>query len=1529
MRIPSIRRTILPALVLAATLLSTHAPPAGAVILDNGKPAAAGKAVPGHYVVVFKDSVRHPHSVAGTQARGRGGHLGFVYYGLNGYSVKGLSKEDAEALRRNPKVRYVMPDYRVKVDSQEIPTGVDRVFATANNGLYIEEADNFRVDADVAVVDTGIDYEHPDLNVVGRTDCIPGDEGESSVVCNDGTGTDGYGHGTHVAGTIGALDNNEGVVGVAPGARLWGVKVLNDYGEGYYSWIIAGVEWVTAHADQIEVANMSLGGPDYPPLNEAIDASSEAGVVYVVAAGNSHKDAKYASPANDPDAITVSAVADYDGQAGGKAEALKYDCSEVSEETWGADDTRASYSNYGEDVDVAAPGTCILSTFPTGAFNLESDQTSKGYGVISGTSMAAPHVAGAAALLASQENPEDLEDVEAIRSTIEEEGNYGWEDTSGDGVKEPLLDVSDEVAFAPTDQKIVTGKAEILSTSEATLHGSLNPGGQETEYWFEYGTTAEYGSKAPISGAGAGSGSEYTSVEETLEGLEGQTLYHYRLAASNEEEAYYGNDRVFGTTPPTVSTGSATEVNANDAELDATVNPEGLATTYAIEYGPTTSYGHRAAAGSLEAGTESIEVGPKLVAGLDGEATYHFRAVATNMAGTSTGEDATFTTPPADWVAQTTPDPHKEEEEEKDVTHVKRGLWQVSCSTVSDCMAIGFTVIEHEESPATRYPEALRWDGTSWTHYDLPVPEGIERDDTFMHAVSCAAPDSCFALGKDGFVPDGKEAHIFVNHWDGEKWTAQLMPMPGNISAGIEGVSCGSPDSCMAATYYSTAETPLGVNWPVIQVWDGEEWSIVSSPTPPEGRSQAYVRAVSCPTANACIVTGGNGWAASWDGESWSEEAIPFPAEPALAWISFDGLSCTSAEACVAVGIGRETETGSETLFAAHWNGEKWAVEPMPEPPDAAVLGDTDHKVSCWSADDCEFAVVVVSSHAAGEFVLAERWDGEQWTIQTAASPTWPFSDVWGLSCVQGHCTLVASGGQTVQRLRSSPIATTEPATEIGAAAATLNATVNAEGLETSYQFEYVEQGEFEQDGYENATSVPVSTEAIGSGTSNVGVSQEITGLAGGRKYHFRVKATNEDGTAYGEDETLRTGGPALEPPGGSFPASFSLAGAQTVSLVGPEITISCTTSGEVKALGGEGQFEDATSGTATLTLHNCKGPFNVNCTTSGQAAGTIKTEALPFRLAYLSDGEPGIVFLPNEESGLLAAVKCSVLWEVKLKGSGVLGRITEPGLDEPSPTLTIDLNAPEGEQQYTETEAEEQYALQMSLNGAALEPAALEAEALASFGEGEGTLVGSGTPALQPSEGSFPASFSLAGAQTVSLVSPEITITCTTSGEVKALGGEGQFEDATSGTATLTLRNCKGPFGVKCTTSGQTAGTIKTEALPFRLAYLSDGEPGIVFLPNEESGLLAAVKCSVIAEVKLKGSGVLGQITEPALGEPSPTLTIDLNAPEGEQQYTETEAEEQYALQMSLNGAALEPAALDAEAVASFGEGEGTLVEG
>jgi subtilisin family serine protease len=224
----------------------------------------------------------------------------------------------------------------------------------------------------IAIIDTGIDLTHPDLNVQGNVTCVPGTP----------SGNDDHGHGTHCAGIAAAINNAIGVRGVAPNAKLYAVKVLASNGSGDMSWVIAGVDWVTANAGNIRVANMSLGGPDSLALKNAIHNSVAAGVAYCVAAGNSARDASSTSPANCPDALTVSAIVDTDGQCGHHGR----------RSTYGKDDTFASFSNWGPFVHIAAPGVNIYSTYKGGS-----------YATMSGTSMAAPHVTGAAAqYIASQ-----------------------------------------------------------------------------------------------------------------------------------------------------------------------------------------------------------------------------------------------------------------------------------------------------------------------------------------------------------------------------------------------------------------------------------------------------------------------------------------------------------------------------------------------------------------------------------------------------------------------------------------------------------------------------------------------------------------------------------------------------------------------------------------------------------------------------------------------------------------------------------------------------------------------------------------------------------------------------------------------------------------------------------------------------------------------------------------------------------------------------------------------------------------------
>ncbi|MGY5851766.1 S8 family peptidase [Salegentibacter sp. F14] len=285
---------------------------------------------------------------------------------LNGAAMK-LTAAQVERLRGKKEVSYIEEDRIVTfappcgtpnggpcdgdggdgggTSSQETPYGISRV-----NGVT-----NYTGSAVAWIIDSGIDLDHQDLNV----DASRGFNAFTSG--RDGKSTDdGNGHGTHVAGTIAAVNNEIGVIGVAPGATVIPVKVLDSRGSGSYSGVIAGVDHVAAYGNSGDVANMSLGGPTSDALDQAVLSASQQGIKFALAAGNDGADANNSSPArvNGANIVTISAM--------------------DSSDNW------ASFSNYGNPpVDYAAPGVAVKSTWKGG-----------GYNTISGTSMASPHAAG-------------------------------------------------------------------------------------------------------------------------------------------------------------------------------------------------------------------------------------------------------------------------------------------------------------------------------------------------------------------------------------------------------------------------------------------------------------------------------------------------------------------------------------------------------------------------------------------------------------------------------------------------------------------------------------------------------------------------------------------------------------------------------------------------------------------------------------------------------------------------------------------------------------------------------------------------------------------------------------------------------------------------------------------------------------------------------------------------------------------------------------------------------------------------------
>jgi subtilisin family serine protease len=374
------------------------------------------------FIVGVRDNAS-PDDVADDGARHRGASVHARWkLALRGFAAS-MTDDDARTLASDARVAFVEPDIEVTTQAQTVPTGVSRIGATTNANLRINGIADGAVDADVAVVDTGSDLSNPDLNVAPGVTC-------TSSSCRSG-GQDDNGHGTHVSGTIGAKDDGNGVVGVAPGARIVPVKVLGRTGSGSMSNIVAGLDWVAANAATIDVVNMSLGGVgSSSALNNAVANLVNRGVVVVVAAGNSNRNASAIAPANNPDVITVSAIADYNGRSGGGAGST---CRNA-----GGDDRKATFSNWGSVVDIAAPGVCITSLRPGG-----------GTAVMSGTSMASPHVAGAAAILASRNRPRDRAGAIALRQTLLGAGTSDWTDDASDGIREPLLNVANPSVFNP------------------------------------------------------------------------------------------------------------------------------------------------------------------------------------------------------------------------------------------------------------------------------------------------------------------------------------------------------------------------------------------------------------------------------------------------------------------------------------------------------------------------------------------------------------------------------------------------------------------------------------------------------------------------------------------------------------------------------------------------------------------------------------------------------------------------------------------------------------------------------------------------------------------------------------------------------------------------------------------------------------------------------------------------------------------------------------------------------------------------
>jgi hypothetical protein len=696
----------------------------------------------------------------------------------------------------------------------------------------------------------------------------------------------------------------------------------------------------------------------------------------------------------------------------------------------------------------------------------------------------------------------------------------------------------------PPPETKINGVDQIGPTI-ATLHGEVKAEyGAPRTWYFEYGLTTSYGSKtAEVKET---SNTSWFAVSGGATGLAPKTLYHYRLTASTNGGTSHSADATFTTSAsPQAVTEQPYGITAAEATLFGRVNPGGHETTYQFEYWPTAKSSEikdiPATAESAGAGTGNVYEAKKIT-GLVARTYYTYRIRATNSLGTTYGEAVNFVAAPP-FAFEVTPNPGGATKSPK--------LVAVSCATAALCMAVG--QVESTAGPSGEIPPvAQHWNGVEWTSAAPALYPGSKRD--FLEAVNCATATNCVALGY--YENEGGGSGHMTTQWNGTSWTnLAAMPIPSEgTSVEPRALDCPTTSECMVVGSYDH----LGQPAPMAERWTGSSWQVLAPPAPTAER--AILHSVSCTSSSACTAVGSydttpqvtKSLIERWNGSSWTIQTSP---SPTAERVYFTSVACTTASWCMAVGASSTTGSGGHAL-AEVWNGSAWSIVATPTAP-GSEGGGWFEEVSCSSSAFCV---------EVGESIDAE-WNGTEWGTQGMTVPSHGHAEILhGLSCPTGAaCQAVgsyeneASAQLTLAEGLTPPLTETTAATSVSGGGATLNGTVNPQGQESTYAFEYGPTIAY-------GTKVPVPAASLAAGWKTEKVSRAVTGLhLEETAYHYRLSATNTYGTTYGADQVIN-------PVSWAVRSAPSPSGAKESRLTG----VACTAA---TACFGVGIYEGSVSG--------------------------------------------------------------------------------------------------------------------------------------------------------------------------------------------------------------------------------------------------------------------------------------------------------------------------------------------------------------